>query len=137
MDPNKMMAQLGQMQAQMEKAQEELKTAYVEHSAGGGAVAVKVSGGLEVADSTIIPDAAAQPAGAVREVREKVAVFEAHFSLAERPLCPRCTDARPDRTVVWVVDHPRDVVAVDPTHEYRGVYHVLGGALSPIDAVAP
>jgi nucleoid-associated protein EbfC len=57
MDPNKMMAQLGQMQAQMEKAQEELKTAYVEHSAGGGVVTVKVSGALEVADITIKPEA--------------------------------------------------------------------------------
>ena len=57
MDPNKMMAQLGQMQAQMEKAQEELKTAYVEHSAGGGAVTVKVSGALEVSEITIKPEA--------------------------------------------------------------------------------
>jgi nucleoid-associated protein EbfC len=57
MDPNKMMAQLGQMQAQMEKAQEELKTAYVEHSAGGGAVTVKVSGALEVAEIIIKPEA--------------------------------------------------------------------------------
>jgi nucleoid-associated protein EbfC len=56
-DPNKMMAQLGQMQAQMEKAQEELKTAFVEHSAGGGAVTVKVSGSLEVAEITIKPEA--------------------------------------------------------------------------------
>jgi DNA-binding YbaB/EbfC family protein len=56
-DPNKMMAQLGQMQAQMEKAQEELKTAFVEHSAGGGAVTVKVSGALEVAEITIKPEA--------------------------------------------------------------------------------
>jgi len=56
-DPNKMMAQLGQMQAQMEKAQEELKTAYVEHSAGGGAVSVKISGALEITDITIRPEA--------------------------------------------------------------------------------
>ena len=56
-DPNKMMAQLGQMQAQMEKAQEELKTAYVEHSAGGGAVTVKASGALEIAEITIKPEA--------------------------------------------------------------------------------
>jgi nucleoid-associated protein EbfC len=51
------MAQLGQMQAQMEKAQEELKTAYVEHSAGGGAVTVKVSGALEVSEIIIKPEA--------------------------------------------------------------------------------
>jgi DNA-binding YbaB/EbfC family protein len=57
MDPNKMMAQLGQMHAQMEKAQEELKTAYVEHSAGGGAVTVKVSGALEVSEIIIKPEA--------------------------------------------------------------------------------
>ena len=56
-DPQKMMAQLGQMQQQMEKAQEELKTSYVEHSAGGGAVTVKASGALEIADITIKPEA--------------------------------------------------------------------------------
>src|SRR5436190_21988067 len=57
MDPNKMMAQLGKMQEQMAQAQEELKTAYVEHTAGGGAVTVKISGALEVADITIKPEA--------------------------------------------------------------------------------
>jgi len=57
MDPNKMMAQLGKMQEQMAQAQEELKTAYVEHSAGGGAVTVKVSGALEVSEITIKPEA--------------------------------------------------------------------------------
>ncbi|MGN6380396.1 MAG: YbaB/EbfC family nucleoid-associated protein [Gaiellales bacterium] len=56
-DPNKMMAQLGQMQKQMEQAQEELKTQHVEHSAGGGAVTVKISGALEVVDITIKPQA--------------------------------------------------------------------------------
>ena len=56
-DPNKMLAQLGQMQQQMEQAQEELKTAFVEHSAGGGAVVVKCSGGLEIAQITIKPEA--------------------------------------------------------------------------------
>jgi DNA-binding YbaB/EbfC family protein len=57
MDPNKMMAQLGKMQEQMAKAQEELKTEYIEHSAGGGAVTVKVSGALEIAEITIKPEA--------------------------------------------------------------------------------
>ena len=57
MDPNKMMAQLGKMQEQMAQAQEELKTAYVEHSAGGGAVTVKASGALEITDITIKPEA--------------------------------------------------------------------------------
>ena len=56
-DPNKMMAQLGKMQEQMAQAQEELKTAFVEHSAGGGAVTVKASGSLEITDITIKPEA--------------------------------------------------------------------------------
>ena len=57
MDPNKMMAQLGKMQEQMERTQEELKTLYVENSAGGGAVSVKMSGALAVAEITIKPEA--------------------------------------------------------------------------------
>jgi nucleoid-associated protein EbfC len=56
MAPNTMMAQLGKMQEQMARAQEELKTEYIEHSAGGGAVTVKVSGALEIADITIKPE---------------------------------------------------------------------------------
>ena len=56
-DPQKMMAQLGKMQEQMAQAQEELKTAYVEHSAGGGAVTVKASGSLEIVDIQIKPEA--------------------------------------------------------------------------------
>ena len=57
MDPQKMMAQLGKMQQQMEAAQAELKTAYVEHSAGGGAVTVRASGALEIAEIRIKPEA--------------------------------------------------------------------------------
>ena len=56
-DPQKMMAQLGKMQEQMAQAQEELKTAHVEHSAGGGAVTVKASGSLEIVDIQIKPEA--------------------------------------------------------------------------------
>ena len=57
MDPNKMMSQLGKMQEQMARTQEELKSEFVEHSAGGGAVTVRISGGLEVSDITIKPEA--------------------------------------------------------------------------------
>jgi nucleoid-associated protein EbfC len=56
-DPSKMMAQLGKMQQQMEQAQEELKTVVVEHSAGGGAVTVKATGALEIAEILIKPEA--------------------------------------------------------------------------------
>jgi recombination protein RecR len=83
------------------------------------------------------PDQALALADAIREVKEKIGVCEECFNLAEGPLCSICADARRDRTVICVVEDPSDVVAVERTHEYRGVYHVLGGALSPIDGVDP
>ena len=48
-----------------------------------------------------------------------------------------CTDPRRDRTIVCVVEQPVDVVSLERTHEYRGLYHVLGGSLSPLDGVEP
>jgi recombination protein RecR len=83
------------------------------------------------------PDQALALADAIREVKEKIGVCEECFNLAEGPLCSICADARRDCTVICVVEDPSDVVAVERTHEYRGVYHVLGGALSPIDGVDP
>ena len=59
------------------------------------------------------------------------------FNLAEGPRCPICLDQRRDRSVICVVEEPADVVPVERTNEYRGLYHVLGGALSPIDGVDP
>src|SRR6476620_7023430 len=83
------------------------------------------------------PHQALALADALREVKEKIGFCEECFNLAEGPLCSICADARRDRTVICVVEDPSDVVAVERTHEYRGVYHVLGGALSPIDGVDP
>jgi recombination protein RecR len=76
-------------------------------------------------------------ADAIREVKERIGFCEECFNLAEGPLCTICQDARRDRSVICVVEDPSDVVAVERTGEYRGVYHVLGGALSPIDGVDP
>ena len=76
-------------------------------------------------------------ADAIREVKERIGFCEECFNLAEGPLCPICQDARRDRTVICVVEDPSDVVAMERTAEFRGVYHVLGGALSPIDGVDP
>ncbi|MFL6040134.1 MAG: recombination mediator RecR [Gaiellales bacterium] len=76
-------------------------------------------------------------ADAIREVKEKIGFCEECFNLAEGPLCLICQDARRDRTVICVVEDPSDIVAMERTHEFRGVYHVLGGALSPIDGVDP
>ncbi|HEY5332775.1 MAG TPA: recombination mediator RecR, partial [Solirubrobacterales bacterium] len=72
---------------------------------------------------------------AIREVKEKVGLCEECFNLAEGPLCRICSDTSRDRTIICVVEEPGDVIPIERTHEYRGLYHVLGGALSPIDGI--
>jgi recombination protein RecR len=76
-------------------------------------------------------------ADAIREVKERITACEVCFNLAEGPLCTICADSRRDETLICVVEEPGDVIPVERTHEYRGRYHVLGGALSPIDGVDP
>jgi recombination protein RecR len=76
-------------------------------------------------------------AEAIREVKEKIGLCEVCFNLAEGPRCTICQDARRDEGVICVVEEPGDVIPVERTGEYRGLYHVLGGALSPIDGVEP
>ena len=76
-------------------------------------------------------------ADAIREVKERVGLCEICFNLSEGPRCRICEDERRDRSVICVVEEPADVIPIERTHEYRGVYHVLGGALSPIDGVDP
>jgi recombination protein RecR len=74
---------------------------------------------------------------AIREVKEKVGLCEVCFNLAEDERCRICADERRDRAVICVVEEPGDVIPIERTHEYRGLYHVLGGALSPIDGIDP
>jgi recombination protein RecR len=76
-------------------------------------------------------------ADAIREVKEKVGLCEVCFNLSEGPRCEVCEDSRRDRSLICVVEQPADVIPIERTHEYRGLYHVLGGALSPIDGVDP
>jgi recombination protein RecR len=76
-------------------------------------------------------------ADSIREVKEKVGLCEVCFNLAEGPRCAICEDTRRDRSLICVVEEPADVIPIERTGEYRGVYHVLGGALSPIDGIDP
>jgi recombination protein RecR len=76
-------------------------------------------------------------ADAIREVKEKVGLCEVCFNLAEERRCLICQDSRRDRSLICVVEQPADVIPIERTHEYRGLYHVLGGALSPIDGIDP
>src|ERR671911_1516766 len=82
-------------------------------------------------------DEALALAEAIREVKEKVGLCEECFNLAEGPRCRICSDAGRDRSLICVVEEPADVIPIERTHEYRGLYHVLGGALSPIDGIDP
>jgi recombination protein RecR len=76
-------------------------------------------------------------ADVLRLVKETVRFCEVCFNVAEEAQCRICRDTRRDATVICVVEEPKDVVAVERTHEFRGRYHVLGGAISPIDGVGP
>ena len=74
---------------------------------------------------------------AIREVKEKIGLCEVCFNLTDEARCRICQDPRRDHGLICVVEEPSDVIPMERTHEYRGVYHVLGGALSPIDGVDP
>jgi recombination protein RecR len=76
-------------------------------------------------------------ADAIREVKERIGLCEICFNLADGPICRICADERRDPELICVVEEPSDVISIERTHEFRGRYHVLGGALSPIDGVDP
>ena len=92
-------------------------------------------------------DDAARLARAITEAKERVAFCARCFNVCDgsaaaddgrsRPECDICRDDRRDPTVVCVVEEPRDVVAVEKTHEFRGRYHVLQGAISPLEGIGP
>ena len=86
---------------------------------------------------SVSPEEALALAAAIQEVKERIRFCRECGNLTEEELCAICTDARRDRSVVCVVEQPADLVSMERTHEFRGLYHVLGGALSPLDGVEP
>ena len=82
-------------------------------------------------------DDAMRLARAVAEAKDKVSFCRRCFNVGEGEECAICLDTRRDTTVVCVVEEPRDIVAVERTGEYRGRYHVLQGAISPIEGIGP
>ena len=83
------------------------------------------------------PEDANRLARAVVEAKERVSWCRRCFNFAEGELCVYCRDDRRDSTLLCVVEEPRDIVAVERTQEYRGRYHVLLGAISPIEGIGP
>ncbi|MDO9485614.1 MAG: recombination mediator RecR [Actinomycetota bacterium] len=76
-------------------------------------------------------------ADALREVKDKVRFCSICGNVAEETECRICRDPRRDQTALCVVEEPKDVVAIEKTREFKGRYHVLGGAISPIDGIGP
>jgi len=76
-------------------------------------------------------------ADAIQEVKERVRFCRECGNLTEDEVCSICLDARRDRSVICVVEQPVDLISLERTGEYRGLYHVLGGSLSPLDGVEP
>ncbi|MGL4742952.1 MAG: recombination mediator RecR [Dermatophilaceae bacterium] len=74
---------------------------------------------------------------ALTEVKVRVRFCEVCFNVAEGQRCRICADPRRDERAICVVEEPKDVVAIERTREFRGRYHVLGGAISPIDGIGP
>jgi len=83
------------------------------------------------------PDDAKRLARAIVEAKERVSWCRRCFNFAEGELCVYCRDDRRDSALLCVVEEPRDIVAVERTQEYRGRYHVLLGAISPIEGIGP
>jgi recombination protein RecR len=82
-------------------------------------------------------DEAQALAAAIEDVKERVRFCTECGNLTEEERCEICRDERRDRALVCVVEQPADLISVERTAEYRGLYHVLGGALSPIDGIEP
>jgi recombination protein RecR len=82
-------------------------------------------------------DEALSLAEAIREVKERIGLCEVCFNLSDGSRCRICADERRDPELICVVEEPSDVISIERTHEFGGRYHVLGGALSPIDGIDP
>ena len=82
-------------------------------------------------------DEAGALAGAIEVMKERVRFCSECGNLTEEDVCEICRDERRDRTIICVVEEPSDVIPIERTNEFSGRYHVLGGALSPIDGVEP
>ncbi len=83
------------------------------------------------------PEHIKQLAGAIERLATDVTYCQQCNMVSDSPLCPICSDAKRDRSLICVVESVRDVMSIEATGEYRGLYHVLGGIISPINGVAP
>ena len=76
-------------------------------------------------------------ADAIQQAKQKVRFCETCFNMSDEAICEICSDSQRDSSLVCVVEAPRDIVALERTREYKGLYHVLQGAINPIDGIGP
>ena len=76
-------------------------------------------------------------ADAIQQAKQKVRFCEICFNMSDEAICEICSDSQRDSSLVCVVEEPRDIVALERTREYKGLYHVLQGAINPIDGIGP
>ena len=74
---------------------------------------------------------------AIQQAKQKVRFCETCFNMSDQAICEICSDSQRDSSLVCVVEEPRDIVALERTREYKGLYHVLQGAINPIDGIGP
>ena len=83
------------------------------------------------------PQDAQKLAAAIVEAKQKVRLCQDCFNVADAELCTYCRDPRRDRSIICVVQEPPDIIALERTREFRGLYHVLQGSISPIEGIGP
>lgn len=74
---------------------------------------------------------------AIIEMRENIKYCKECHNISEEDVCPICSNAKRDRSKICVIENVKDVITVESTHEFKGLYHVLGGLISPIDGISP
>ena len=83
------------------------------------------------------PEAVEQLSAALTTMRREVKRCQVCHNISDQDICPICSDARRDRHTICVVENIQDVMAIENTQQYHGLYHVLGGVISPMDGIAP
>ena len=74
---------------------------------------------------------------AIQKLHEELKICSVCYNLSDEAICSICADPKRDQTTICVVQDIRDVIAIENTQQYRGVYHVLGGVISPMDGIGP
>lgn len=74
---------------------------------------------------------------AIIDLRDNISYCSRCHNISEEPICPICNDSRREQNIICVVENVKDVITIESTHQFKGLYHVLGGLISPLDGIGP